>query len=150
MPPKAGKPSNADLLAERKAIAAMLVEFPGDTNIEKLNAYMDQQKSVVEMLVEKNKLLSEKETVAAPAGQNPDVIVGKPSGPMDYAHYPKPGEVVPVPVQTDGPPAMTAKDGDLTPAYAQWFLETNGPAATKAKYGDRITYLPENVRRALA
>ncbi|MCH9815450.1 MAG: class I SAM-dependent methyltransferase, partial [Actinomycetia bacterium] len=52
-------PSNAEMIEERRAIAAMLIEFEGVGNVEKLIAYQEQQASVVELLSAKVRLLTE-------------------------------------------------------------------------------------------
>ncbi len=70
----------------------------------------------------------------------------------DNAHYPARGEPDSVEVQfrpADKGPPQSAVLGDLTPAYATWYLATFGPDAARVKYEGRIHELPVDLQGAL-
>lgn len=152
----AGPKKYTELIAERHAIADVLADIPGDTNLEKLKAYQQMQEDAIAALALRNKALTEELGGVATSG-TPEPVVDAPIAepglspstryPLDAAQYPKPGTYT-APVLAG--PQMSPIEGDLTPSYVRWFVNSNGPDATREKYGERIPLLPEDVRRAIA
>lgn len=176
---KSGKPSNAELLAERKAIAELLNYFGDDNNVDKVKAAVEMIGALKETVRKLSAPATPIQPIPAPNGLQlvppqppppgsvPDEgqRSGPPSlsAPLDAAYYPRPGEYVPperhqnFQPSAQGAPPMSNSQGDMTPAYARWYLATQGPEATRRKYGPqrpeeagRIHLLPEDVKGALA
>lgn len=172
------KPSNQDLLAERKAIAALMADIPGDSNEQKAQWLLDEYKRARAAPVIKpvpppfvdlsaNQIIPQPDPmiITIPPREEPGDLLPmsslpasiqegtkpKEAGPIDRAHYPQPGEASARTnmQRTDNGPEQATSLGDLTPAYARWFCSTNGPEATRRKYDNRTQFLPADVQAAI-
>lgn len=168
---KGGRNSNTALTAERKKILLLVEAGRYESAEEAVARVLREKDEENERLKKLLKLNSEaladkeaederraaKETAAAvqgiAAGQSEQPDQGPIGGlPIDYAFYPKLGEQYRPPEPPPG--TLTAREGDLGEHYVRWFLGTQGPDKTRAKYGfgttnDRIHLLPADVREAL-
>lgn len=170
---KGGKPSNAELIAERKAIRELLDVPPGIPTLVALETVIAQREQLRVELKNAVHLTGAPPFVLPPAPvpspfdranladtsgldvpmpqRDAPEIEKKPHGvPVDTAVYPGFNDhLVPVPAPVVGEPPMSPVHGDLTPAYVRWLLVNSSPAAVRERYKDRLHLLPNDVRGAL-
>lgn len=146
------KPSNQSLLADKKAIAAIVDVEAGESTADAVARALAEKdaeiakmkgllKTTADALVEAEsaRVTSDTPPLEMAGGPTPERQIGPHRGmPVDTAIYLQPGQTLP-----DPPPGtLTAQRGDMGESYIRWLLTTGGPDAIREKYGPRMVEGP--------
>jgi hypothetical protein len=140
------KPSNEELLAERREIARLLDAADGESNLDALNRIFEEHRA--------NVLAAEKkgEDDLAKAGGEIQRLLRELAAARAVQPIPDSAPVVETPAPCDPSgvvPAMDPALGDLTPDYARFRLATASLAECREQYAHREQYLPADVRETM-
>jgi hypothetical protein len=142
------------MIAERNAVRdALGVTGKADT-LEALRALLEQRDLLLaDVKAAEARMFIPPAVDGAPFVPPSDIErEAKPAGiPVDHAEYPGynvPKVAAPAPA-VHASPEMSPVQWDLTPSYVRWFLATEGPAKTLARYKDRAHLLPSDVQTAI-